>query len=94
MLFPKKISTLILISMLLLAIGQPLVAEEGKININSGTKQELVSMKYVGDKLADRIIAYRSEHPFESIEDLMKVKGIGKKIFEVNKMLLVVKDEP
>jgi len=43
--------------------------------------------------IADRIIEYRKEHSFKTIEDLMEVKGIGQKIFDNNKDLITVKDE-
>ena len=90
----KKISSLILVGILLLAFCQPVVAADGKININTGSKQELVTLKYVGEKLADRIIEYRKKHPFEKSEDIKNVKGIGDKIFEANKKIIVVRDEP
>ena len=83
--------------MLFVALTQPpVIASKGKININTATKQELVTLKYVGDKLADRIIEYRKEHPFEKPEDILHVKGVGARIFEANKDLIeveaVVKD--
>jgi competence protein ComEA len=49
------------------------------VNINKGSKEELVSLKGIGAKTADAIIAHR---PFKSLHDLMKVKGIGTKKFE------------
>ena len=63
------------------------------ININTATKEELVTLKHIGDKIADRIMAYREAHPFQKSEDIMKVKGIGQKVYDVNKDLIVVKDE-
>ncbi|MDE7295562.1 MAG: helix-hairpin-helix domain-containing protein [Oscillospiraceae bacterium] len=47
------------------------------ININTATAKELESLYGIGEKLADAIIEYREEQPFETIEDIMKVKGIG-----------------
>ena len=49
------------------------------VSINKGTKAELVSLKGIGAKTADAIIAHR---PFKSLSDLMSVKGIGTKKFE------------
>ncbi|MCV6607043.1 MAG: helix-hairpin-helix domain-containing protein [Campylobacterales bacterium] len=55
----------------------------GKIDINHGEKQELVQLKYIGDKKAERIIAYREKNGcFKKIEHIMKVKGIAGKIFQ------------
>jgi len=66
------------------------IADSGKININVATKQELVTLKYVGEKLADRIIEYRKAHPFEKVEDIMNVKGVGKRVFDANKDLITI----
>ncbi|HZY09685.1 MAG TPA: helix-hairpin-helix domain-containing protein [Bacteroidota bacterium] len=53
------------------------------ININTGTKDELMKLPGVGEATAERIIIYRDEHgPFKSIDELMKIKGIGKKKLE------------
>jgi competence protein ComEA len=65
--------------------------EEKKININTATLEELVELKHIGEKYAQRIIEFRDKNgPFETPEDIMKVKGIGEKIFEVNKDRIVV----
>lgn len=51
-------------------------------NINLATKIELLSLPGIGETYAQRILDYREEHgPFESIEDIMKVKGIGESKF-------------
>ena len=59
------------------------VAKEGKVNINTATVEELKTLKGVGDKKAEAIIEYRKKNgSFKTKEDLMKVRGIGKKLFE------------
>lgn len=63
-----------------------------RININTASFEELKSLKYIGDVLAERIIQYRQEHgPFSSPQDIMKVKGIGPARYEENKLRIVVK---
>ncbi len=48
------------------------------VNINTATKEELTSIKGVGDKRAQEIIEYRKKNGnFKSIDDLGKVPGIG-----------------
>lgn len=88
----KKLSIVLLISLLFVGFCQPVFAAAGKVNINEAPKSELVVLKYVGDKIADKIIDYRKANPFEKPEDIMKVKGIGLKIFDANKDLIIVKE--
>jgi competence protein ComEA len=72
----------------------PAVGAGEKININTATEQELSTLKQVGPKYAQRIIEYRNTYgEFKAPEDIMKVKGIGPKTFEVNKDIIVVKDD-
>jgi len=59
-----------------------LISLFAKININTATMEELHSLKGIGHKKAIAIMEYRKKHPFKKIEDIMKVKGIGKKTFE------------
>ena len=55
----------------------------GKININTADIQQLTLLPGIGETIAERIVAYRSENGgFTTIEDLMKVSGIGEKKFE------------
>ena len=68
-----------------------IVASMEKIDINKADAKTLTTLKGIGKDRAVKIIEYREKNgPFEKIEDLMKVKGIGKKIFEQNKNILSV----
>ena len=50
----------------------------GKIHLNQATASELDSLPGVGPVIAERIVSYREVNgPFESIEDLLDVPGIG-----------------
>jgi len=54
-----------------------------KLDINKASKEEFVKLPGIGETMADRIILYRNENGrFTIIEQLTKVKGIGKKKFE------------
>jgi len=89
----NKISIALFFSLLFLSFCLPVMATSGKININTATKNQLVTLKNVGEKIADRIIEYRKAKPFEKIEDIMQVKGFTQKTFDANKELIIVKDE-
>ena len=52
----------------------------GKISINHAKESELELIPSVGPVTAERIITYRREHgSFQSVDELIKIKGIGKK---------------
>ena len=84
----KVVTCVIVISILMVPVY--LIAGE-KINLNTATLEELTKLKRIGPVYAQRIIDYREKHgPFERIEDLMKVKGIGPKTFDANKDMITV----
>jgi competence protein ComEA len=56
----------------------PAGTPDGKIHLNQATASELDSLPGVGPVIAERIVSYREKNgPFESIEDLLDVPGIG-----------------
>lgn len=58
-------------------------SEQEKVNLNTATKEELKALKGIGDVRAEAIITHRRENGnFQSIYELLKVSGIGEKIFE------------
>jgi len=62
-----------------------------KIDLNTATMEQLHTLKGIGHKKAVAILEYRKEHKFTKIEDIIKVKGIGKKLFEKIKTEIEVK---
>ena len=54
------------------------------VNINKASAAAIQqNLKGVGEKKAEAIVAYRTEHgDFKSLEDIKQVKGIGDGIFE------------
>jgi competence protein ComEA len=54
-----------------------------QLEINSATWVEWLQLKGIGDTLAHRIVEDREQNgPFESVDDLQRVKGIGPKTIE------------
>ena len=64
--------------------------EVQKININTASIDELDKLSGIGPALAERIIAYREKQPFKTIDDIMKVKGIGNSKYNTIKDLISV----
>jgi len=53
------------------------------ININSATKEQLLTLNGIGDAKAQSIIEYRTTNGnFQTIEDIKKVSGISDSIYE------------
>lgn len=51
---------------------------DGRVHLNTADATDLEELPGVGPVLAERIIAHREEHgPFEAVEDLLDVPGIG-----------------
>jgi competence protein ComEA len=78
------------LALVLLSVTAAAVAAEpagdaptGVVNINSADASQLALLPRIGEKAAQRIIEYRTEHgPFKKSTDLMQVKGVGTKTFE------------
>jgi competence protein ComEA len=89
----------VLALLLIGAIGlsaQPALAggsDSGVVNINTASAKQLQVLKGIGAKKAQAIVSYRAEKPFESIQDLTKVKGIGKKLVQKLRSMVVLKGE-
>ncbi|NOQ29794.1 MAG: helix-hairpin-helix domain-containing protein [Helicobacteraceae bacterium] len=70
----KFIGLLVALSVTLLAL----------VDVNHASQKELTKLKGIGTKKAAKIIDYRTEHCFQNVKELMRVKGVGKKILEKN----------
>lgn len=62
----------------------------GVVNLNQATAQQLEMLPGVGEKTAQAIVSYRQKTKFSRPEDLVNVKGFGKKKFEKLKAHLTV----
>ncbi len=63
----------------------------GPINVNDADIDMLMSLPGIGEKTAQQIGIYRDANgPFKSVDDLLKVKGIGPKVLEKIRPLVSV----
>ena len=66
-------------------------ASKARININTASASELESLPRIGPKVAQRIIDFRTKNGnFKKVEEIMKVQGIGEKVFDQIKDLITV----
>jgi len=82
----RIIALCIVVAVMMALVSVSLAQETEKININKASAVELTQLKRIGPKLSERIVEYREKHgPFERPGDIMQVRGIGPKTFELNK---------
>lgn len=78
-------------------INDALIKEEKKdntnkalVNINTASKEELMTITGIGESKANSILEYRNKTKFNSIEDIKNISGIGDKFFEQIKNYITV----
>ena len=92
----KKVKRLfalvVVVSVVLALVPVAFAVQVEKININKASVEELMKLKKIGQKYAERIVAYREKNgPFKNPKDVMNVKGVGQKTFELNADIITVK---
>ncbi len=77
------------VMMILLMTGVALA--QGKVDINKADVKGLMSLKGIGEQKAKAIIKYRQMNgPFQSLDDLQGVPGIGEKTIADNKGMIAI----
>ncbi|MCE5275889.1 MAG: helix-hairpin-helix domain-containing protein [Syntrophaceae bacterium] len=80
----KGLKIIIAVALMVLAVG--LVANathKGVINVNTATVEQLKLLPSLNDTIAKNIVAYRkSNGPFKSMDDLVKVKGVTRTLLD------------
>ena len=102
-----KLTSIFLSILLVAGLSSPAFADDAmteekisapmayEVNINTADAEQLASnLQGIGATRAAAIVAYRQEHgEFNSVDELMRVKGIGESTLEVNRDLITVGDE-
>lgn len=66
--------------------------EEGKVNLNTASAEELQALPGIGPSKAATIVQYREDQGlFQTVEDIKNVSGIGEKSYESLKDAIIVK---
>ena len=74
-----------------LGIWFAVAMDAGRVDINRADAAALQELTMIGPGRAQSIVMYRRQHgPFQRIEDLMHVKGIGKAIVERNRQRITL----
>lgn len=62
-----------------------------KVNINTASLEELITLPGIGEKTAEKVLFYRNNHgKFQTINDLINVSGIGEKKLEKIKNYILI----
>lgn len=83
----KKMFGMLAMACLLAAMGLTAQAKAkkelaGQVNVNEATVAELMMLPGIGAARAKEIREYAEAHPFQSVEELTNIKGIGEKSLE------------
>jgi competence protein ComEA len=70
--------------------GSPNTTPSAPLDLNTATLEQLDTLPGVGEVTANRIITYRTAHPFTTVDELLEVPGIGQRRFDQLKDLVTV----
>ena len=75
---------LLVVAPLAAAAAAPAPAAAGVVNVNTASAAQLELLPRIGPSVASRIVEHRTANgKFASLDDLMLVKGIGERTFEL-----------
>lgn len=64
------------------------------VDLNTATEAQLVALPGIGPSKARAILAYREQRTFRRVEELMRVRGIGRGTFRQLRTLITVAPAP
>ena len=79
---------------MVIATLAPVLVFAGPVNVNTADAETIArELQGIGPSKARAIVQYRKDNgPFETVEDLLKVQGIGPKVLEDNKKDILLED--
>lgn len=91
--FVHRFAALLLLSALAV-LPAPAEAAGGKVNVNTADAAQLALLPRVGPSLAQKILDFRKQNgPFKATEDLMLVRGMGEKTYQLVRPYVAVSGE-
>jgi comEA protein len=80
-----------IVALVLAPVHAQTTAAKARVNINTASASELETLPRIGPKVAQRIVDFRTKNGnFKKVEEIMKVQGIGEKVFDQIKDLITV----
>jgi competence protein ComEA len=88
----RSVAAFLLLALAVAAL--PAAAASGVVNVNTADASQLALLPRVGPAVAGRIVEFRDANgPFEAKEDLMLVRGIGERTFELLEPFVVTEGD-
>jgi competence protein ComEA len=85
------VATVATVALMMAWVVPSIIADLRKVCINTSMRDDLMTLIGVGPKMAENIIAYRQQNgPFQKPEEIMKVKGVGMRLYEINQEDIVI----
>jgi competence protein ComEA len=80
----RRLTGLFVSCIVLTAVAAPAAraakAVDGVVNLNTAEPGALGLLPGIGPAKAAQIVAYRRRHPFRTVDELVRIKGIGRKM--------------
>ena len=87
-------AALALASLVLVALPALAADSAAKVNINTATAEQLMMLPRIGPSVAGRILDFREQNgSFKQTADLLLIKGIGEKTFEMIEPYVAISGE-
>lgn len=90
----RALAALLFLALTATAVPAAAAAPDGVVNVNTASEGELALLPRVGPSIASRIVEFRDQNgPFETAEDLMLVRGIGERTYQLLEAFVVIEGD-